>query len=487
MPLICKVNQTKPTVQLASVLPATVSTATNVYSSSSGLGSQVPIDSTIDRNTKTLVINPQPSLIPQAILESHESSMDRSLPKSQISAPEKGIQIPVVISNTQNLSGLHVLASNIVFGSVNSMNSSKPAKRHGLSDSLILVESDSQTLVQMVKGIAAVPWKLQYLLKRINLLFGMMNLQISHIYREANGIADFLASFAVQTKKYTEFSDSNILPVAGRLIQRQDQTGLPNIRLKRILCGQRQGIDPLGGNNTISMPLISQVNQTKPTVRLASVLPANVSTAVNDQSSSSGLGYHVPIESVIDRNTQRMLMNPPPSLIPQSIPLENLESSMDRNLNKSQIPASDKDTQIPIVISNSQIPSVKSEQYTEFSANNFLPSIGRLILQQDLYGFPSARLKSLICDQREESRAVLQFLLDAPFPICLDYLLDFFCELLSVDDQIIKGLRLIIWDRLLVFPVSSWTVSEAVFCGLRRLFRIVSAGWKEDTTKGLYF
>ncbi|CAK9165120.1 unnamed protein product, partial [Ilex paraguariensis] len=129
MPLICKVNQTKPTVQLASVLPATVSTATNVYSSSSGLGSQVPIDSTIDRNTKTLVINPQPSLIPQAILESHESSMDRSLPKSQISAPEKGIQIPVVISNTQNLSGLHVLASNIVFGSVNSMNSSKPAKR----------------------------------------------------------------------------------------------------------------------------------------------------------------------------------------------------------------------------------------------------------------------------------------------------------------------------------------------------------------------
>ncbi|CAK9165623.1 unnamed protein product, partial [Ilex paraguariensis] len=105
------------------------------------------------------------------------------------------------------------------------------------------------------------------------------------------------------------------------------------------------------------MPLISQVNQTKPTVRLASVLPANVSTVVNDQSSSSGLGYHVPIESVIDRNTQRVLMNPPPSLIPQSIPLEILESSMDRNLNKSQIPASDKDTQIPIVISNSQNPS----------------------------------------------------------------------------------------------------------------------------------
>ncbi|CAK9149578.1 unnamed protein product, partial [Ilex paraguariensis] len=331
-------------------------------------------------------------------------------------------------------------------------------------DSLILVESDSQILVQMVKGLAIIPWKLQDLLKRIKLLFGMMNLQISHIYREANGLADFLASFAVHSKTYTEFSGSNVLPVAGRLILQQDQTGLPNARLKRILywlpsvgnCEEFQLLEDevwqtvgvLDGNcifpvqelGIFAVPnadLEEDVYQKKktPTVRLASVLPANVSTAVNDQSSSSGLGHHVPIESVIDRNTQRVLMNPPPSLIPQSIPLEILESSMDRNLNKSKIPASDKDTQIPIVISNSQNPSVKSEQYTEFSANNILPSIGRLILQQDLYGFPYARLKSLICDQREESRAVLQFLLAAPFPICLDYLLDFFCELLSVDDQ----------------------------------------------------
>ncbi|CAK9178245.1 unnamed protein product, partial [Ilex paraguariensis] len=137
-----------------------------------------------------------------------------------------------------------------------------------------MVETDSYSLFQMVRGLAAVPWKMQYLLERIKMLFGFLNLQIKHIYREANSLADFLASFAV-----------------------------------------------------------------------------------------------------------------------------------------------------------------KSEQYTEFSANNILPSIGRLILQQDLYGFPYARLKSLICDQREESRAVLQFLLAAPFPICLDYLLDFFCELLSLDDQ----------------------------------------------------
>ncbi|CAK9183541.1 unnamed protein product [Ilex paraguariensis] len=155
-----------------------------------------------------------------------------------------------------------------------------------------MVETDSYTLFQMVRGLAAVPWKMQYLLERIKLLFNFLNLQIKHIYREANGLADFFASFAVKSE--------------------QEANGLADF--------------------------------------FASF-------------------------------------------------------------------------------------AVKSEQYTEFSATNILPSIGRLIMQQDLYGFPSARLKRLICEQREESRAVLQFLLAAPFPICLDYLLDFFCELLSVDDQ----------------------------------------------------
>ncbi|CAK9167903.1 unnamed protein product, partial [Ilex paraguariensis] len=264
-------------------------------------------------------------------------------------------------------------------------------------DSLILVESDSQILVQMVKGLAIIPWKLQDLLKRIKLLFGMMNLQISHIYREANGLADFLASFAVHSKTYTEFSGSNVLPVAGRLILQQDQTGLPNARLKRILYW---------------LPSVGNCEEFQ-------LLEDEVWQPVGD----------------LDWNC----IFPVQELGIFAVPNADLEEDVYQ----------------------------KKKTYTEFSANNILPSIGRLILQQDLYGFPSARLKSLICDQREESRAVLQFLLDAPFPICLDYLLDFFCELLSVDDQIIKGLRLIIWDRLLVFPVSSWTVSEAVFCGLR--------------------
>ncbi|CAK9176631.1 unnamed protein product [Ilex paraguariensis] len=143
--------------QFSSVLPSAVSTSTNNQCSSSGLEMQIPVDASNVRNTQGINLHSQSSLISPSILLSQNPSVDRILPKSQISISEK-------------------------------------------------------------------------------------ETQISHIYREANGLADFLASFAVHSKKCTEFSGSNVLPVAGRLIQQQDQTGLPNVKLKRLLCSQRQGI-----------------------------------------------------------------------------------------------------------------------------------------------------------------------------------------------------------------------------------------------------
>ncbi|CAK9151980.1 unnamed protein product, partial [Ilex paraguariensis] len=74
----------------------------------------------------------------------------------------------------------------------------------------------------MVRGLVTVPWKMQYLLERIKLLFTFLNLQIKHIYREANGLADFLASFAVKSEQYTVFSANTTLPSIGRLIMQQD-------------------------------------------------------------------------------------------------------------------------------------------------------------------------------------------------------------------------------------------------------------------------
>ncbi|CAK9161173.1 unnamed protein product [Ilex paraguariensis] len=341
MPLISRLNRNTPTVQFASVLPSVVSTSANNQCSSSRLEMQIPVDASNVRNTQGINLHSQSSLISPSILLSQNPSMDRILPKSQISISEKETQViengvssvvMVSINDSANpndttvafdlgnareigmedmkngrdmpLLGQTIFSDKItdigafaadelitelvpqdmnnvcdivnavvrdigfhkgdsVRVDVGTLDNSPMAFDCGNQDgdgtdivdirledpilpdhedSLILVESDSQTLVQMVKGLAAIPWKLQDLLKRIKQLFGMMNLQISHIYREANGLADFLASFAVYSKKCTEFSGSNVLPVAGRLIQQQDQTGLPNVKLKRLLCSQKQGI-----------------------------------------------------------------------------------------------------------------------------------------------------------------------------------------------------------------------------------------------------
>ena len=45
-----------------------------------------------------------------------------------------------------------------------------------------------------------------------------MDVQINHVYRDANGLADFLASHAVQIKCSIDFLGSGVLPMPGKLV-----------------------------------------------------------------------------------------------------------------------------------------------------------------------------------------------------------------------------------------------------------------------------
>ncbi|CAK9133712.1 unnamed protein product [Ilex paraguariensis] len=83
--------------------------------------------------------------------------------------------------------------------------------------------------------LAEVPWRLQPILERIKYLFGFLKVKTKHIYREANGIADFLASFAVLTERNSDFSASGVLPLAGMLLLQKDQSLLPTARLTKVI------------------------------------------------------------------------------------------------------------------------------------------------------------------------------------------------------------------------------------------------------------
>ncbi|CAK9155870.1 unnamed protein product [Ilex paraguariensis] len=78
----------------------------------------------------------------------------------------------------------------------------------------------------MVHGKAATPWKCRRVLRRICEILGSLDARMSHIYCEANGVADFLALYAVQSRRSTDFSMRS-LTTEGKLLLIHDQTGWP--------------------------------------------------------------------------------------------------------------------------------------------------------------------------------------------------------------------------------------------------------------------
>ncbi|CAK9139584.1 unnamed protein product [Ilex paraguariensis] len=113
-------------------------------------------------------------------------------------------------------------------------------------------------------------------------------------------------------------------------------------------------VDPLGCNNTVSVPLISQLNRNKLTVQ---ILPSTVSPSTNNQNTSSELGIQIPFDSSSIRNIQGVNQIPHTSLNSQSISISQ-GLSRDRTLPNAQISVSEKDIQNPVTISNVQHPSV---------------------------------------------------------------------------------------------------------------------------------
>lgn len=116
-------------------------------------------------------------------------------------------------------------------------------RQNGLEGHHFLIESDSQVLVQMVMGNAVVPWRLKGLLDQILKELETLNYHLRHIYREANTFADFLASYAVHSGRWSVFSESDTLPLAGRSLLQQDQRMFPVARVRKaVFCVQRQRV-----------------------------------------------------------------------------------------------------------------------------------------------------------------------------------------------------------------------------------------------------
>ena len=92
------------------------------------------------------------------------------------------------------------------------------------------VEMDSQVLLNMVNGDGGVPWRLWHTISRIKSLVLGCQVTFTHVYREANAVADALARLASTTHVCQSFPPS---PLSAHIqgLARLDRIQMPYVRL----------------------------------------------------------------------------------------------------------------------------------------------------------------------------------------------------------------------------------------------------------------
>ena len=102
----------------------------------------------------------------------------------------------------------------------------------GLEVYPILIESDSQILVEMVQQQHISSWKLWHLSQEIFSKLSLFNFQITHVYREGNAVADALANLGVRDRELSIYTPSSQIPTTVKLLLQQDGRQMRALRKK---------------------------------------------------------------------------------------------------------------------------------------------------------------------------------------------------------------------------------------------------------------
>ena len=94
------------------------------------------------------------------------------------------------------------------------------------------VESDSLMLVEVLRGKLNPPWAVLQEIRRMKLLISDMDVNMFHVYRESNRIADWLANTGCKDRRLIAYDSWDLLPRRIKGFLNLDRLGLPNIRCK---------------------------------------------------------------------------------------------------------------------------------------------------------------------------------------------------------------------------------------------------------------
>jgi len=98
--------------------------------------------------------------------------------------------------------------------------------------SQVRLETDSLDLKNMIKGCWRIPWEVIEKVEDIQQVIQKINVQVWHVFREANQLADFIANTAINSEQKLTFQQFNQLPSKGKKILNIDKQQVPSVRIK---------------------------------------------------------------------------------------------------------------------------------------------------------------------------------------------------------------------------------------------------------------
>lgn len=97
----------------------------------------------------------------------------------------------------------------------------------------VWVEMDAASVVSLLNSNRFGPAQTQHSVAAIRLLLCSLQVRVTHIHREGNRPADFLASCSLQLPNLTIYSPPSV-PRRVAVMVRMDQFGLPNFRFRYV-------------------------------------------------------------------------------------------------------------------------------------------------------------------------------------------------------------------------------------------------------------
>ncbi|KAH0712341.1 hypothetical protein KY285_007894 [Solanum tuberosum] len=96
----------------------------------------------------------------------------------------------------------------------------------------VQLETDSLVLKNMISRNWRIPWELVEIMEDIHNMLGKITVNVRHIFREANQLADCIANSAVNTEDKQIFLNFQQLPSKGRKLLNIDKYQVPSVRIK---------------------------------------------------------------------------------------------------------------------------------------------------------------------------------------------------------------------------------------------------------------